>query len=121
MHDVKPHKSPESGAERRIHPRAKAEWPLTVALPEGYFEARLRDVSAAGVCFHIDRPVAEMSVLALQLDLPLGDETRRIRGEGAVVRCMRVSPALEHYEVAVFFHSLDDDDRAALEAYVSAT
>lgn len=111
---------PPSGAERRRHPRRTAEWPVTLSLPEGYFEARLRDVSASGACFHLDHAVPEMTALSIQLDLPTlqGDDSRRVSGTGVVVRCQRVSPALDHYEVAVFFHELADDDRLALESYV---
>ena len=109
----------DDGAERRAHPRAAAEWPITIALPEGYFEARLRDVSASGVCFHVDRPVAEMTVLRLQLDLGEPGEKQRVDGRGVVVRCRRISPAVDHYEVAVFFDQIEQRDRDLLERYCS--
>lgn len=108
------------GAERRQHPRARAEWPITILLDDGYHQATLRDVSASGVCFHIDRPVPEMSLLSLQIDLP-GSTPRKLRGEGVVVRSERIASAVDHYEVALFFHALEDDDRVALESYVSET
>ena len=107
------------GAERRAHPRAPAEWPITIALPEGYFEANLRDVSASGVCFHVDRPVSEMTVLRLQLDLDSEGDKHRVDGRGVVVRCKRIAPALEHYEVAVFFDQIEARDRELLAQHCS--
>lgn len=126
--------STQESTERRRHPRRDAEWPVTLSLPDGYFDARLRDVSSSGACFHLDRPLPEMTQLSLQLDLPEGaaadgGEVReahgprgqRVRGTGVVVRCQRVSPALDHYEVAVFFHQLEDEDRLALERFVTSS
>jgi hypothetical protein len=120
MNSENPSQPTPSGAERRRQPRRAAEWPVTLCLPEGYFDARLRDVSSAGACFHLDRPVAEMTALALQLDLPAEDGPRRVHGTGVVVRCRRVSPVLDHYEIAVFFHQISSDDRVALEQYVAS-
>ena len=44
----------ESGRDRRRWPRAKADWPITLDLPEGRYEARVRDISQAGVCFFLN-------------------------------------------------------------------
>ena len=114
-----PASGPGDGSERRAHPRVPAEWPITIALPEGYFEANLRDVSASGVCFHVDRPVSEMTVLRLQLDLDSEGDKHRVDGRGVVVRCKRISPALDHYEVAVFFDQIESRDRELLAQHCS--
>lgn len=95
-----------------------ATWPLSLMLPEGRFEARLRDISESGVCFHVDRPVPEMTLLQVGFDLPGDGGPVAIRGEGAVVRCEALSPHVAHYEVAVFFNRLEDDAREHLRAYV---
>jgi hypothetical protein len=109
-----------SGRERRAHPRAEAHWPVDLLLADGPCKARLRDVSRSGVCFFVDRPIALMALLQLELDLPPspGVAARRLRGAGAVVRCERISPGVEHYEVAVFLHDMLESDRAALAAHV---
>jgi hypothetical protein len=86
-----------------------------VALAGASVEARLRDVSAAGLCFYLDRPIAEMTVLAVAFALP-GDP-RPVQCRGAVVRCARISPALEHYEVAIFLHEISAEDRARVGAF----
>jgi hypothetical protein len=127
------------GRERRRSPRAKADWTAEIALADGGLaRARVRDVSSAGVCFFVDRALPLMSVLGIALALPeparvpQGPETSRskpapatsggglVRARGAVVRCERISPLLEHYEVAVFLHDISEGDRARLARYVGA-
>ena len=80
-------------------------------------------MSASGLCFFLDRAIPEMTVLALRFELPRaegGDGTGTLlECNGAVVRCERISPTLDHYEVAVFFHDVSDTLRRALEAYVA--
>jgi hypothetical protein len=136
-----PHGSqrPGGGRERRQHPRAAAPWSVTLALDDGPHEARLRDISRAGVCFFLDRPIAPMTLLALELELPASDPrsgdrparagqatrasqsvrgSQSIRGNGAVVRCERISPGVEHFEIAIFLHDLSESDRERIDALV---
>ena len=107
-----------TGAERRRHPRAPADWTVEIALEDGLHRARLRDVSRIGMCFHLERPIPMMTVLRVGLDLPVTGGVRRVTGSGAVVRCQRISPALEHYEVAIFLHEMGEEDRDALGRHV---
>ena len=110
---------PRTGAERRVHPRARAEWSARIALESGPAEVQLRDVSAAGVCFFSDRPIPEMTMLGLHLDVPDSEGNRRaVDARGAVVRCEPISPHLEHYEVAVFLNEIESADRQAIADYV---
>ena len=109
------------GDERRRHPRAILDWPVTIRLPDGEHEARLRDVSRAGVCFYLDRRIPEMTMLGLHLALPdLADGTRgeQVTGSGVVVRCQPLSPQIDHYEVAVFLNDIDEEQRDRLASYV---
>jgi hypothetical protein len=109
------------GAERRQSPRAKAEWDVTLELPDGPVGARLRDVSGAGLCFFVDREVPEMTLIKVALDLPLPDGVHPLRCAGAVVRCRKISPRLDHWEIAVFLHEIAPGDRALLEAHVESS
>jgi hypothetical protein len=109
---------PGGGRERRQHPRAEASWSVTLTLDDGPHTARLRDVSRAGVCFFLDRPIAPMTLLALALELPGPEGPRRMRGNGAVVRCERISPGVEHYEIAVFLHDVAESDRELIDELV---
>jgi hypothetical protein len=118
MPQPSPDSDPSQGRERRQWQRAQAEWPITVVLDDGPHEARIRDVSRGGVCFFLDRPVPEMTALRIEFDLPVTSGVRRISGLGAVVRCEKISQALDHYEIAVFLQDMADPDRETVEAYV---
>ena len=108
----------KSASERRRWTRAEADLPVTVALSGGKSEARVRDISRAGVCFFLDRPIPMMTVLELSMNLRVEDGLRRIRGHGAVVRCEKISKAIEHYEIAVFLHEMAEADRQCIEDFV---
>ncbi|MBI5432016.1 MAG: PilZ domain-containing protein [Planctomycetes bacterium] len=110
--------SPNSGRERRRFPRAQIEGMVTLALKTGTFNAKLRDISRAGVSFYLDRSVPLMTLLELSLDLP--GTPGPVRARGAVVRCERIGPSVEHWEVAVFLHETLEADRRAIDAFVSA-
>ncbi len=108
--------------ERRRHPRVPFDWPVTIALADGTFQARLRDVSRAGMCFFLDRRVPEMTVLRMDLELPPApgkEQGERVSGSGVVVRCQALSKHLDHYEIAVFLNHLTDEARAAIEVFVT--
>jgi hypothetical protein len=115
-------------SDRRRDPRARADWPVTLRVGDRHVEAserepvRLRDLSASGVCFFLDRPIDEMTVVELQLELPDNGRSpaRRIVAQGAVVRCAQISPRIEHFEVAVFLHNINEDDRRAIAAWVAS-
>lgn len=106
------------GRERRRWPRAEADWAISLALPGGEYLARVRDVSRAGVCFFIDRPIPVMTAMRIDLELPVNEGKRFITGGGVVVRCEKISARLDHYEIALFLNDIAGPDQAALEAYV---
>jgi PilZ domain-containing protein len=111
------------GRERRAHPRANCDGTITIQLADGAHQARLRDVSRAGICFFLDRPLAEMTMLAVRIDLPARERQApvRIDGRGVVVRCQPIAKALEHYEIAVFLNELAEPQRDRLDAFVAAS
>ena len=111
-----------SGAERRRHRRVAVDIPITIALTDGSVEGRIRDLSRAGVCFFLDRPIPEMTMLGMQLTLPREDGAppASLRGSGVVVRCMRLSPRLAHYEIAVFLSAIGAEDLAHLERFIGS-
>lgn len=80
----------------------------------------MRDISRAGICFYLDRALPLMTVMGIELDASAVGAGRRLHGQGAVVRCAKISPHVSHYEVAVFFHDMADSDRATLDALVRA-
>jgi hypothetical protein len=118
-----PEKRSPSGRERRAHPRASCEGTLTLELADGPHRARLRDVSRAGISFFLDRPVAEMTVLAVRIELPprRARPAERIEGRGVVVRSRPIAPALDHYEIAVFLSEMSEAQRATLDGFVTSS
>jgi len=111
---------PQSDDDRRQWPRADADWPIRLLLPEGHFEARVRDISRAGICFFLDRPIQEMTTLRIDLELPVQGGMRFVRGDVVVVRCDKISERLDHYEIAAFLSNMAEPDRDALDAFVDA-
>jgi len=111
--------SKDGGRNRRRWARALAEMPITLIGPDGSSEAKVRDVSRAGVCFFLDRPVPLMTVLGVAFDLATPVGRTRVQAHGAVVRCERISKSIDHWEIAVFLHDMAESDRHALEEFVA--
>ncbi len=109
----------DNGRDRRRWARALAEMPITLVGPDGSNEARIRDVSRAGVCFFLDRPVPLMTVLGVAFDIATPVGRTRVQAHGAVVRCERIAKAVDHWEIAVFLHDMGEADRHTLEEFVS--
>lgn len=105
--------------ERRAHPRVAApDLPLKLAGTGS--PLRVRDISQSGVAFFADSPVALMTRVKFEIELPSEDgASAAVAGEGAVVRCERLSPALGHYEVAVFFQHLEGNSQRDLREYLA--
>ncbi|MCE9593275.1 MAG: PilZ domain-containing protein [Planctomycetes bacterium] len=112
-------KSPDTaGRERRRYPRAQIEGQVTLTLKSGTFHAKLRDISRAGVSFYLERSVPLMTLLELSLDLP--GAAGPVIARGAVVRCERIGPSVEHWEIAVFLHETTEANARAIDAFVAA-
>ena len=107
------------GAERRRHLRTPSDLTLEIALADGVHNARLRDVSESGLAFFLDRGLDEMTILEVSFDLPSDDGHFSVRTTGVVVRSRKISPAVDHYEVALFFNDLDETAREALRLFVA--
>jgi len=105
--------------ERRAHPRLAAP-DLPLKLAGSGSPLRVRDISQSGVAFFADSPVALMTRVTFEIELPSEDGSpAAVAGEGAVVRCERLSPALGHYEVAVFFQHLKGNSLILLKDYLA--
>jgi hypothetical protein len=100
--------APEKRAARRFALRI----PVSVARGENSNQsesAQLRDVSARGICFYLDSPIAQGSPLAFTLTLPPEitlTESIRVQCKGHVVRVeestndgkVAVAAVIEDYE-----------------------
>ncbi|MDA0666213.1 MAG: PilZ domain-containing protein [Planctomycetota bacterium] len=103
--------------ERRRHPRTSIQdLPITL---DGDTPLRVRDLSQSGACFFSETPLRMMTHVRFTFDFPLADGTQaHAEGEGVVVRCERISPALGHYEVALFFQDLYPGSDRAIRNYL---
>lgn len=107
--------NPHAGRERRRHPRHQvANLPLSL---EGGQALRVRDLSRAGVCVFADEPLRMMTHVRFRFEL--GAAAGEVSGEGVVVRCERLSPALGHFEIAIYFQQLDAGSEPRLERFLA--
>lgn len=108
---------PPQGRERRRHPRLQVrDLPLSL---EGGRPLRVRDLSRAGVCVFADEPLRIMTHVRFRFALG-GEAPGEVAGEGVVVRCERLSPALGHFEIAIFFQQLDAGCQPVLDRFLAA-
>jgi len=128
-----------TGFDRRAHPRAAADFTLSLDLPSPESHGiRVKDISKAGICCFLDEPISIMTEVAMRLLVPeTGREPTEIRCNGAVVRCeppsaadggapgtdraevtTGPSPVPGPFEVAIFFLDLGGPERDVIERYV---
>jgi PilZ domain len=104
--------------ERRRAPRAQADFPIHLAPHASAGAARLKDISEIGLCCEFGAPVQEMTMVAIDLELPGEAEQHRVKG--AVVRCDPVRGSKKDYEIAVYFTDVGAPTRAILRSIVAA-
>ncbi|MFN0204719.1 MAG: PilZ domain-containing protein [Planctomycetota bacterium] len=123
---IKPFESPEKFAERRSHPRAKAEFDITIGAAEARTSVRVRDISKSGVAFVSPQPIPEMTLVRMELVLPHTSANAQktnntIKADGAVVRCEKrdvVHGDAAGYDVGVFFMAITDTSREEIDEFV---
>ena len=107
--------------EKRRHPRVSEQ--LTIrAAHDGGVALQTINLSAGGMFCTSPTFIAPMTRLSLMMEVPHRDAPARIEGEAVVVRTEPGAPVPSHrggYRVALFFSRLEDDDRAALQAYLT--
>lgn len=108
--------------DRRLAPRARTPDGMHLRFPGLAEPAVVRDLSTSGVCCTMEQTLPLLSQVQVTFLLPSdGPErptsSREVTCTGAVVRCARAGA---RYETAIFFTSVDDEDREALERYVTS-
>jgi len=107
----------DANRERRRHSRLSVR-DLPIIL-EGEIPLRVRDLSQSGACFFSETPLRMMTHVHFSFNFQTPDgQSLKAEGEGVVVRCERLSPALGHYEVALFFQDLYPGSADAIRAYL---
>lgn len=82
-----------------------------------------KDLSTEGLCCVSEQLRDLSSMLKLEFDVPDGPRSIRIRSEGDVMRVDRFSTArgASIYHIAISFRWMNEEDRAAIAAYVQGT
>jgi c-di-GMP-binding flagellar brake protein YcgR len=108
--------------EKRRHARVPES--LTIrAAHEGGVAFQTINLSAGGMFCTSPTYIAPMTKLSLTMEVPHSDAPAHIEGEAVVVRTEpeATAPAPRGgYRLALFFSRLADDDRRALQAYLSS-
>ena len=106
--------------DRRRAPRVKMALPLTVTGQGKAFLVQTKNLSATGAYCAFRQFVSPMTKLRVRVEVTTGSHPRIISCEGVVVRVDPPKPSRDqkHYDVAIFFHDLADDDRFSLARYV---
>ena len=108
--------------EKRRHPRVSDQITIRAA-HEGGLSLQTINLSAGGMFCTSPTFIAPMTRLSLMMEVPRQEAPARIEGEAVVVRTEPGAPVPTHrggYRIALFFSRLEDDDRAALQAYLAS-
>ena len=112
--------------ERRGAPRVEDE-ALSLKLHTGDFNTITHslNISSSGIYCKIDKEIPPMSRVKLILMVPDNSKeavpSKRLEVDGVVVRehPVIIDGQTKHYDVAIFFDALSEDDRKAISDYIS--
>ncbi len=112
--------------ERRRAPRIKAEG-LSLKLRAGDFDAvtHTLNISSSGLYCKVDRELPLMSRIKLILMIPdlskSAMESKGVEVEGVVVRAhpVIIDGKVKHYDVAIFFDSLEPKAKESIDSYIA--
>jgi hypothetical protein len=107
-----------SDEERRRYPRSRRGVPVIVDEGGPGILNHLDNVSGSGVLCHTVRPIALMTKMSIKIDLP-EPVGKPVECEGIVVRCEPHDVGDDHFKVAILFTHMSDEDREAVEEFVS--
>ncbi len=110
--------------ERRGKPRIETSLDASITTPDCGFAATVKNMSMSGLLLICDRPVPEMTIVAMRLSLPAKPD-RKLPSfafdiTGAVVRCQPCTPGSKRYELAVFLTDMPRETRAALHDFIQS-
>lgn len=112
--------------ERRQTPRVSERLSLSVGDDDAAIHTETMNLSAAGVYCVLERCIAPMTKLQLELELPGRPKITRVRCCGVVVRAEAFMPhpevvpppAQPRFQTAILFTELAPRDRQAISAFV---
>ena len=109
--------------ERRRAPRIKAEG-MSLKLRAGGFDTvtHTLNISSSGLYCKVDRELPLMSRIKLMLMIPgMSESDKGVEVEGVIVRAhpVIIGGKIKHYDVAIFFDSLDSKAKDAISSYIA--
>ena len=113
--------TPDSGRERRLHPRINQQLPLNVAANGYDFSTYTRNVSCLGAYCHINKYVPPFTKVLIKLSLPVSEAGRTkdysVECKGVIVRTEDEEKG--GFNVAIFFNSIKDQEKRKIEKYIN--
>src|SRR5712671_982301 len=106
---------PAPQSDRRRARRALADFAISLSPEATARPARLKDISEIGLACTFSEAIAELTLVAVDLQLPGHKDSQRV--QGAVVRCEPFGKKGE-CDVAVYFTAVPATTEAALRNYV---
>ena len=67
--------------ERRVYPRAKIKWPVTVETDKGTIDGVTSDVTPNGVFIHCQKPLSLNVVFEMAIDIPNSEHSITAKAE----------------------------------------
>lgn len=112
-----------SGSERRRHPRLEHNVPVKISSGDLDLVTETSNLSCSGAFCRINKYIAPMTRLKLNLLLPLRKNnkivTKRIHCEGVVVRT-ESSPQGDFFHTAIFFNEIAPRDSEIISEFVDS-
>lgn len=118
------------GKERRVHTRFLTELHIQGSPDEGGVVARMvaRNLSLGGLYCTSTTDFAEMTRLAVRLQLPLKNDGDEIQSESVELEAVVVrrtestrSNGSERFDLALFFTAITTDQKAQIQRYLDQT
>ncbi|MDP8265570.1 MAG: PilZ domain-containing protein [Candidatus Aceula meridiana] len=107
--------------ERRRSPRIDNNIPLKISLEDFDIVTESKNLSASGAYCIVDKELAPMTKLKLQLLIPSKKKAKttvkKVCCEGVVVR-VKPLPSQERFSVAIYFSSIQEKDKKCITQYV---
>lgn len=106
--------------ERRHAPRALSRLAIVLTDDRQEVSTTTENISASGAYCRVSHYLPVMTKVRIRLELSAQSKPRTVRCQGVIVRIEPplADPSRDHYDVAIFFHELDDRDRSVLSQYV---
>ncbi len=114
---------PLSTSEKRRHVRLEKNIPLRIVTDETEFVTETRNLSCSGAYCQVNRYIAPMTKLKIQLFLPLKIhnkiQTKKVLCQGVIVRIENV-PRENAYNIAIFFNEIQQKDSDRISEFINS-